>query len=301
MGARGEAGVSDAPAPQLLQRLSRRRLRVPGAGTVGGFGEHASKSLGPGLEFAEHRDYQPGDDLRRLDPQLLARTGQAYIRQYDMTEPLAVTVLLDASASMGVGGPPPVKMARALAGALAYVGLAGADRVQLVAFGGPRLRYAPRMVGTRGAIRLFDWLAKQEPAGAAELGAVARSLAPRLPRPGLTLLISDWLFTGAEEGVSALRAAKQVVVGFKVAAPEELDPTLLGVGSVTLEDSESGAEIEVQLDRVTLQRYAAELARREAELSSLLVRHGGAWLQVRPHEELDRVLLERCAQAGLVL
>ena len=155
-----------APPPQLLQRLARRRLSVPAAYTAGGVGEHPSVAKGPGLEFAEHRAYQPGDDLRRVDPHVEARSGELYVREFEVLERLAVTVVVDLSASMAFGEPEKAAFARRLAGALAYVGLAGADRVRVAAFTGRGLAWGPRAENARAAGRLFDWLARQAPGGA---------------------------------------------------------------------------------------------------------------------------------------
>lgn len=104
--------VDVAPPPRLLQRLARRRLNVPRAGTFGGVGEHHSSTLGPGMEFAEYRAYQPGDDLKRVDPHLEARSGEMFVREGDLLEQLAVTVVVDMSASMAFGAPEKSLLAR---------------------------------------------------------------------------------------------------------------------------------------------------------------------------------------------
>src|SRR5688572_19327830 len=92
--------------PTLLQKLGRTRLAVQRVLATGGTGERRSKALGSGIEFADHRAYQFGDDIRKLDPHLLARLGRHYVRQYSVSKALAVTILLDASRSMGYGKPP---------------------------------------------------------------------------------------------------------------------------------------------------------------------------------------------------
>lgn len=289
-----------APPPQLLQRLARRRLSVPAAYTAGGVGEHPSVAKGPGLEFAEHRAYQPGDDLRRVDPHVEARSGELYVREFEVLERLAVTVVVDLSASMAFGEPEKAAFARRLAGALAYVGLAGADRVRVAAFTGRGLAWGPRTENARAAGRLFDWLARQAPGGAVDLASVARELGARLPRPGLLLLVSDWLFAAPQPALTLLRAAQQEVVGVQVLAPSELDPSGLGAGAVTLQDAETGAEREVRLDAATLARYAERLAAWRAELETSFVRHGGTWLTARSDTDLERLLLVDWAGSGLI-
>lgn len=294
-----------AVPPQLLQRLARRRLSVPASFTAGGVGEHTSLTRGPGLEFAEHRAYQPGDDLRRIDPHVEARSGELYVREFDVQERLAVTVVVDLSASMAFGEPPKADLAKRVAAALAYVGLAGADRVRLAAFTGRGLKWGPRAENVRAAGRLFQWLALQDTQGAVEFGSVARELGARLPRPGLLLLVSDWLFAEPHEGLTLLRAAQQRVVGVQVLAPSELDPALLsGVaplgGGLTLQDAETGAELEVRLDADALARYRARLEEWRKGLEGAFLRHGGGWLAARSDADLERLLLVEWAGAGLI-
>src|SRR5262249_24628526 len=111
----------------------------------------ASKRVGAGLEFADHRDYAAGDDLRYLDWNLYGRLGRLALRLFQEEEDLLVEVLADASASMGVGNPPKLDLALQIGAALAYVALANLDRVALSPLGdddAPVLPPAPR----KGAI-----------------------------------------------------------------------------------------------------------------------------------------------------
>ena len=288
------------PPPQLLQRLARRRLGVPRASTLGGVGEHSSSSLGPGLEFSEHRAYQPGDDLRRVDPYLEARSGELHIREGDVLEQLAVTVVIDMSGSMAYGEPEKSLLARRVAGALVYLALAGNDRVRLVVFTGKGLNWGPRSVSVRAIAPLFAWLGRLAPQGAVDFGAVAKALAVQLPRPGVCVVISDWLFAAPQVGLGYLRAARQEVVGLQVCAPFELDPAALGTGAFTLADVETGAELNVALTEAALRTYAENLQRWQSELAASFVRHGGLWLQTRSDADLETLILKDLARAGLV-
>ncbi len=292
--------VDVAPPPRLLQRLARRRLNVPRAGTFGGVGEHRSSTLGPGMEFAEYRAYQPGDDLKRVDPHLEARSGEMFVREGDLLEQLAVTVVVDMSASMAFGAPEKSLLARRVAGALAYVALAGTDRVRLVAVTGRGLRWGPRGASVRAAGQLFEWLGGLRAEGAVEFDHAAAALAARLPRPGLCLVISDWLFAAPEAGLGVLRAARQEVVGVQVCAPEELDPTALAVGTVTLADAETGAELNVALTPAALAIYAENVRRWREGLERLFLRQGGTWLRARSDDDVEALVLKDWARFGLI-
>lgn len=292
--------MSTTPEPQLLQRLARRRLRVPRTGTYGGVGDHASVSRGSGLEFAEHRSYQPGDDLRRLDPHLEARTGELFVREFEVMQRLALTVVVDMSASMAYGSPGKSEVAARLAGALAYLGLAGADRTRVAAFAGRGLKWGPQADGVRAAGRLFDWLGRLKPEGAVDFASVARELGARLPRPGLVIVVSDWLFADCVAGLHSLRSARQEVVGVQVLAPEELQPLMLGRGALTLLDAEAGTELPVTLDAQALKRYAQDLASWQERLRTAFLGAGATWLSTSTDADLEAFILKEGAQAGLV-
>ena len=139
-------------SPALRQRLGRARLVAPGVLAAGGVGEWPSAQRGEGIEFEQHRPYQPGDDARRIDPNLYARWGAPFVREYNVGQQLTVTLLIDASRSMEPGAPAKLEIARSIATGLAFVGddlYAVARGLRLVRrgrFGGERAR-----TGTRAA------------------------------------------------------------------------------------------------------------------------------------------------------
>src|SRR5215471_6569209 len=139
------------PSPGLLTALMRSRLLVRRAHATIGIGERRSRGKGPGMEFMDYREYQPGDDVRHLDPRLYARTGSYFLRQ------LPVAIIVDGSASMAFGSPTKFDFARGLASALAFAGLAGGDVVEVGVSAGNRLSWSPRVRGMRRAPVIFDW------------------------------------------------------------------------------------------------------------------------------------------------
>jgi uncharacterized protein (DUF58 family) len=252
------------------------------------------------MEFADHRPYQPGDDLRHLDPHLEARLGEAFIRQYSVYEQLRITILVDMSASMEQGTPVKSVFARQLAGALAYAGLAGSDQVRLAAFSGAGLHWSPRAHGVRGAQALFGWLGQLTAGGRTGFAPAIRRIAPQLPREGLLIVISDWLMSDIEAGFTPLLATRQELVAVQVCSPEELEPARLGAGSVTLLDAESGEALELALDDVALKQYARNLAAWQDGLASLVRRRGGAWLPTRSDACLEELLLRDWSELGFI-
>ena len=287
------------PSPRLLQSLQRSRLLVRSAKATVGIGERRSNAKGSGLEFLDYREYQPGDDLRHLDPHLFMRTGVHYVRQYAVYQQLPITIIVDGSASMNFAMPTKFDFARGLASALAFVGLTGGDAVQVAVHAGGRLLWSPLVRGARRAPVIFNWLGAQQPGGSGFGQALASAL-PRLTHRGLVILISDWWLDDREADLKVLGSLRQEIVAVHVAAPEELDPARLGVGETRFVDAESGHEVELLIDDDVLRDYKAALATWQDSLRQRIRHHLGRYLMVRTDASLDRLLLQDWRRLGLI-
>lgn len=286
--------------PTLLQKLSRSRLLVRGVVASGGVGERRSRARGAGIEFAEHREYQLGDDIRYLDPHVYARSGQHVLRSYSVDQQLQVAVILDATASMERGAETKAYRARQLAAVLAYIGLAGGDAVQVAAFGEDGVRWHPRRSGTRRAGELFTFLQEVRFGGGADLEQVARDVSSRLRPDTLIVLVSDFFLDGLDHAVSLWATQRHEIVGVQVLTPEEIDPGILGDDPVRLVDAESGAEAAVTLDEPTLVRYREALASWQERCATGLAAGGGRWYPTRTDEPLASLVLTEWRKEGLV-
>src|SRR4051812_2179146 len=138
---------------RFLRRLESLVLTIRRSRMSGGLlrANRASKRAGAGLEFADHRDYAAGDDLRYLDWNLYGRLGRLALRLFQEEEDLLVEVLVDVSASMGFGDPPKLDLALQIGAALSYVALANLDRVALSPLGDDGAPVLPPARG-KGAI-----------------------------------------------------------------------------------------------------------------------------------------------------
>lgn len=228
----------------VSRRLFSGRLRA----------ERRTKKSGSGLEFADHREYTPGDDFRYLDWPVYARTGRLLLRLFEEEEDLAIYVLLDCSGSMAYGAPSKFDHARKLAAALAYVGLANLDRVALIAWSTAVTR---RMAPARGkgrVFKVFDFLRHVRPAGETALADAARAFAAENKRRGVAIVISDLYDPeGFERGINAIRYQKFEPLVIHVTDPREADPGPRG--DVTLFDVETGDTREVTLTQGMIDAY----------------------------------------------
>jgi uncharacterized protein (DUF58 family) len=177
---------------EILPRLARVSPRARQA--VEGFlaGEHRSARRGQSVESAGHRPYLPGDDVRRIDWPLWARSDRLDLRLYEEESQLRAVIAIDASGSMAYGGDESkFETARTLAAALAFVLARGGDAVGLAVLGGPLRSWTPPSATMPHLAALLDQLGRIAPGGPGGCGAALAQLAPRLPRRGLLVMIGD--------------------------------------------------------------------------------------------------------------
>jgi uncharacterized protein (DUF58 family) len=284
----------------LLAKLSR--LRLAARRRLGGrtAGERVSARRGHSMEFAEHRGYAAGDDLRYLDWNLLARMDRPFLKTYQEEEDVPVELLVDTSMSMAFGTPSKLEVAARLAAALAWVALSALDRVRVRAVRADAATPAASapVRGRAGALRIAEFLSRLEPAGGTALASGLARLA-RGGRPGITVVISDFLDPdGAEAGLSALAARGDQVHAVHVLADEELAPALRG--DLELVDSETGARREVSLSPRMLARYGELVDAFRADLAAACRKRGAGYVAVRTGEPVEDVVLRLMRRAGMV-
>ncbi|MDE0100594.1 MAG: DUF58 domain-containing protein [Truepera sp.] len=290
-------------SPHLQQALGRSRLLPLRAKANTGVGERPSRAKGSGIEFADHRAYQLGDDIRHLDPHIHARLGLLAVREYVLSQQLEVTLILDASASMSFGMPSKFSCARELAAGLALATLAGGDNLSLGVLRGSALEWHPRVSGLGRAPEVFSWLEALEAKRPANLAAALERALPRLQGEGFTIVISDWLSDPAEVVMAALRRyapTRQEFLALQVLALEEEDPTALGRGELKLLDSESGEEIEISLRDSNFARYREFLQQHREDLRSQISSLGGRFLGVGSGVASEQLLLGTLRAQGVI-
>lgn len=215
-------------APEVVGSMKRlewlARLRKQGTLT----GRHSSPDKGVSVEFAEHREYTVGDDLRNLDWRVMAKSDRNVIKQYIEETNLRATVVLDVSGSMKFRGErsewSKVEYGQYLAAALSYLMIKQGDAAGLVTFA-EEIKSSMRPENRPSQVRrICEVLEAVEPGGETGVGAVLHEVAERIPRRGLVVLISD-LFDEPAAIVEALHHfnfRQHELVVFHVLAEEEL-------------------------------------------------------------------------------
>jgi uncharacterized protein (DUF58 family) len=259
---------------------------------VGGVsaGEHRGAGVGSGTELAQLRPYQPGDDVRQIDPSATARTGVPHVRQQVPERLLTTWLAVDVSPSMAFGTADRLKsdVADGVADVLGAIAVRRGGRVGLLTFGGPEARLLPprggrgARVGLRQA--LAEGVAPDGTKGESMAGALVR--AGRLARPrSLIVVVSD--FAGPSDWSRPLAAlcARHTVMAVEVFDPRERE--LPAVGRLAMVDPESGERVEVDTaDRRLRERFARAASEERAAVAAALRRAGaehvtlstaGAW------------------------
>lgn len=280
------ATLLDASFVRELEAL-RRRLLI--RARSGASGEHLARRRGGSAEFHEHRPYAVGDDLRRIDWAAYARSGEPVVKIFRSEEDVVARLVVDASASLGHGTPSKLDVARRLAAAIGYMTLASSERAQLVVVGdGLEREHAPGR-GRSGLPALLRQLDALRATGRTDLSRALDAVLRRCPRPGLLVLLSDFLDPGPM--LSSLHravAAGHDVALLHVATPEEVEPTF--DDDVTLEDAETGETLDVTMDSGAIEAYVLRFAGLCEELRGWARAHGASYVRVRTDSPLDEAV-----------
>lgn len=241
-----------------LTRFSSLRLCSPGAATALQQGDRRSPFRGRGVEFADYRPYDPGDDVRLVDWNVYLRLGQAVVRQFNEERSLAMKICLDTSESMAFGQPRKADHGAQLAAALALVSLTHRDPVGLCFYGGERQLTQTKASNLDGLAEILHVLERVEPGGRGDAHAqVVRQLGQG--RSDRIVLVTDLLLEDAARDalLRLIAASSRYPVVLHVLCDDELQPDFSDVAKIV--DSETGEEFVIRDDASARRDYQAGL------------------------------------------
>lgn len=241
--------------PEVLAQISRLGIRAQRVveGTISGL--HRSPLHGVSVEFADYREYAPGDDLKRLDWRAYARANRFFIKRYEEETNLRATILLDASASMRYGGknaprldkaPSPMskfEYAATLAASMAALLIRQRDAAGLVLFDKAQTAFLRASATQSQLSKIIDAIERAKPDRETDLGAAMTPVADQIKRRGLIIVISDLLtdLDAFYKSLGRLQYQGHEILVFQVMDPHEMD--LPFEGSVLFKDIEGAEEI----------------------------------------------------------
>jgi uncharacterized protein (DUF58 family) len=309
--------IEDLLEPDLIAQISRLDFtsRKIFAGKLKG--ERRSKKRGESVEFADHRPYVSGDDLRHIDWNIFGRLDRLFLKLFLEEEDLSLHVVLDASASGDCGEPNKFLFMQRLAMALGYIGLVNLNRVTVSVIGGAARD--PRAEGTeatparvsairdlRGRRRTQDlarFICSLAPGGVAPFTEGCKRIALSRRGKGVMLILSDFFIKeGYEPGLRLLTGRGYDLFCIQVLSPQEVDP--VGphglAGDLRLRDVEDADHAEVTISAPLLKRYRANLAAYCDGLRDFAARREIGLITVKSDTSIDALILDYLRKRGLL-
>lgn len=276
--------------------------------------ERRSRKTGAGIEFADHRDYTPGDDLRYLDWAVYGRMNRLLLRLFEEEEDLYIYLLIDSSTSMRLGSPGPggtllsrgsdgriakLGYAAQVGAALAYVGLSNLDRVAVYAFSDGLRGQLPPARGKGRMFKVFEFLSGLSPAGQTDLRTALTEFVHRTRRRGVVVVLSDFYDTaGYEEGLNLLRYHRFEPAVIQIIDPHEARPTLRG--DLELADMETGERRQVTLTQTLCDAYAQAHAEYCQTLESFCTARSIGYLRADTQVPFEDLVLRVLREGGFI-
>ncbi len=292
-------------SPELLARLERMELisRKIFRGRMKG--ERRSPRKGQSVEFADFRNYVPGDDLRFVDWNTYARLEKLFMKMFLEEEDLHFYALIDASASMDFGQPTKLHYAGQLAAALGFVGLIRGDRVKIETMGQSSQGAAPVFRGRRSLWRMLEHVEGIRAASAGidgkqiSLTEGVKDFCLRNSGKGIVVLISDLMDKGGyEPALRYLLSQDMDIYVIQVLSAEELDPAVQG--DLRLIDCEDGDVAEISVSGPLLKRYKQTLAAFVDSARDFCTRRGMVYLLARNEVPVEKFITGYLRTRGLV-
>ena len=256
-------------------------------------GEHKSKRYGNTVDFADFREYHPGDDFRRIDYHVLARLDQVLIKLFEADDEITVRLLIDTSASMTVGGK--MLQAQRLGAAMGFVALTAHDSVSVHTF--PARGTAPRFAGRAAVPAFLSYVEALQATGLTPFAEAAGHLLSRGGLPGLTVVLSD-LLTPEWRSLVQLRAAGSDVTIVHVLCEEDLAPEFSG--DLELVDRELGERLTVSVTDEVARDYRDRVRAWRDDVARTARGSGATYVPVDASDDVETLLLQTWRTAGVL-
>ena len=285
--------------PEFLNKLEQLEL-VSKKIFVGRMkGERKSKRRGSSVEFADHRNYTAGDDLRHIDWNVYGRLDKLFLKLFLEEEDLHVYTLLDSSESMDFGEPTKLHYGKQVAAALSFIGLINHDRVVLDTFAAKLGNGMPSVRGRSQMHRVVQYLDQLKSSGESDFTAAAKSFATRHTGKGVVVVISDFLDKrGYENALRYLLARNMDIYVIHLLSREEVNPEI--VGDLRLVDCEDDDVAEISVSAPLLRRYKETLNAFVGGLKEWCTRRGITYIFTTNDTPFDKLILTYLRERGLV-
>jgi len=276
----------------VLRKVRRLEIRTRRLVDESLAGSYHSVFKGRGMEFAEVREYEPGDDVRTIDWNVSAKMGHPFVKKFTEERELTVMLVVDASASGRFGTALATKLETAaeIGALLAFSAIRNNDRVGLLLFTDRVERFVPPRKGRDHGLRVLRELLAFETAGlGTDLGGALDVLRRVVTKRSVVFLISDFQDTDYDKALRATNL-KHDLVAISISDPRE--ETLPPAGLVAVADAESGRPFLIDAGSPAVRRIFAERRRRERDrMRGILKKAGTDLLELSTGTDYDRTLV----------
>lgn len=282
--------LTDLLEPEFMSRLDS--LDVMSRKILQGKlqGERRSKRLGQSVEFADHRPYVAGDDLRFVDWNIYGRLEQLFLKLFLEEQDLTVHIVADLSASMDFGEPSKSLFIKKLAAALGYVSLVNNNRVTMSTFSDGITSQLTNMRGRNYLHKMADYLLTNECEGYSDFNKACRQLVTTRIGSGITIVLSDFLFKeGYDSGLRQLIGRQYDLYVIQVLSPQELSPDLSG--ELKLIDIEDEDIAEISVNATLTKFYKRNVTAYCNEIKSFCARRGASYVLANSSDSVEFLVL----------
>ena len=292
--------------PQFLKQLDPFYIRAKPAFRGKFRGERRSLNRGTGMEFADYRVYEPGDDLRHVDWNIYARLDRLFIKLFHTDEDLSLALLIDNSRSMEFGSPTKLLCAKQIAAALGYIALAHADSIAVYTCAERLSLMLPPTTGKSQFPRLTKALDVIVASGQTRLTECLKQLPTYQRRAGIAVILSDFLDpSGYTDGFKILSGHGFSLTAIHVISPEEMDPqthleNIPTGGDWLVEDAETGETRAVTINAETLAQYQDQQQAFCDNLQHFCAHQGIGYAQLKSNIAIESFILQELHRVGFI-
>ncbi len=253
-------------------------------------GERRTKRRGQSVEFADHRPYVAGDDLRFVDWNIYGRLEQLFLKLFMEEQDITVHIVADLSSSMNFGEPSKALFIKKMTAALGYVSLVNNNRVTISFFADGIEGQLANMRGRNYLHQMADYLISAESDGLSHFEKSCKQLVSGRIGSGITIVLSDFLFKeGYDSGLRRLIGQNYDLYVIQVLSPKELSPDI--TGELKLIDSEDADIAEITVSGALLKYYKKTLNAYCNELKDFCTRRGAAYVLTKSSDSVETLVL----------
>lgn len=245
-----------------------------------------SKEVGSGIEFADRREYTPGDDLRYFDWKALGRMDRSLVRLFLEEKDLKVNIIIDSSGSMKIGSPSKLHCALRIGAILSYIVIDNLDRVSIAVFSEGISNYLPPARGKARISKILAMFEEITAGGQTDFGRLAREIAAREKKRGVCVIISDLLTRkGLKSCIDMLTYQGGELNIIQILATEDENPS--NMGEYELHDVETGESLKITITPSVMAEYKRVLKEEVKEVESYALKKGATIIKFNNQMTID--------------